>query len=164
MEHRIATIEDLPNIVKIYNSTIAGRVVTADLEEVSVEDRIQWFIQHDPTRRPLWVFETAAHGEMMGWLSFQSFYGRKAYDATVEVSIYLDPQHRGKGLGNEILQYAIDIAPHYNIETLLGFVFAHNEPSIKLFERKGFQVWGNLPDIAKLDDTKRNLLILGLKL
>lgn len=163
MEHRIATIEDLPEIVRIYNTTIESHLVTADLEEVSPEDRIQWFIQHDPIERPLWVFEQKSHGKMVGWLSFQAFYGRKAYDKTVEVSIYLDPATRGQGFGAQILQFAIDKAPSYKIETLLGFIFAKNEPSIKLFERKGFKQWGNLPDIADLDGTKESLLILGLK-
>ncbi|PZP51109.1 MAG: N-acetyltransferase [Pseudopedobacter saltans] len=163
MEHRIATIEDLPEIVRIYNTTIQSHVVTADLEEVSAEDRINWFIQHDPINRPLWVFEHESHGAMVGWLSFQAFYGRKAYDKTVEVSIYLDPETRGRGYGAQILQFAIDVAPSYKIETMLGFIFAHNEPSIKLFERKGFQQWGNLPDIAELEGAKESLLIFGLK-
>ncbi len=163
MEHRIATIEDLPKIVEIYNSTVDSRVVTADLEEVSVEERISWFIQHDPISRPLWVFEDKMHGEVLGWLSFQSFYGRKAYSGTVEVSIYLDPVKRGKGIGMEILQFAIEIAPTYNIDTLLGFIFSHNASSIKLFEKKGFAEWGNLPDVANLDGNKRSLCIYGLK-
>lgn len=163
MEHRIATIEDLPEIVRIYNTTIQSHLVTADLEEVSIDDRIQWFIQHDPINRPLWVFENESHGTIIGWLSFQAFYGRKAYEKTVEVSIYLSPEIRGQGYGAKILQFAIDVAPSYNIDTLLGFIFAHNEPSIKLFERKGFAVWGNLPDIADLEGTKESLLILGLK-
>lgn len=163
MEHRISTIEDLPEIVKIYNSTIAGRIVTADLEEVTAEERIQWFIQHDPIKRPLWVFEKESHKGMVGWLSFQSFYGRKAYDGTVEVSIYLAPEARGLGVGSEILQFAIDTASSYKIDTLLGFIFAHNVPSIKLFEKKGFQQWGNLPEIANLDGVRESLLILGRK-
>ena len=53
--YRIAQLEDLPRIVAIYNSTIASRMVTADTEEVSIEDRTPWFHEHTPTRRPLWV-------------------------------------------------------------------------------------------------------------
>lgn len=163
MEHRIATIEDLPRIVEIYNSTVDSRIVTADLVEVSVEERISWFIQHDPISRPLWVFEKKTHGEIIGWLSFQSFYGRKAYEGTVEVSIYLDTSTRGQGVGSDILQFAIDTAPMYNIDTLLGFIFTHNTPSVKLFEKKGFKEWGHLPSIANLDGSKRSLSIYGLK-
>ena len=37
MTFRDATLDDLPKIVEIYNSTVASRLVTADLESVSVE-------------------------------------------------------------------------------------------------------------------------------
>lgn len=49
--------EDLPDIVDIYNSTIAGRMVTADLEPVTVESRIPWFEAHQENHRPLWVLK-----------------------------------------------------------------------------------------------------------
>ncbi|MFT4202970.1 MAG: GNAT family N-acetyltransferase [Chitinophagaceae bacterium] len=164
MEHRIATIEDLPAIVDIYNSTVGSRMVTADLEEVTAEERIQWFIQHDPVIRPLWVFEKKSHQEIVGWLSFQSFYGRAAYDATVEVSVYIAPAARGMGLGSQILQFALDVAPQYKIDTLLGFIFSHNGPSVKLFEKKGFKVWGVLPEVANLNGDKKDLSIYGRKI
>ncbi|MDZ4938569.1 N-acetyltransferase, partial [Clostridium perfringens] len=50
-----AVKEDLPAIVDIYNSTISGRKVTADLEPVTVESRIEWFEEHSNDFRPLWV-------------------------------------------------------------------------------------------------------------
>jgi L-amino acid N-acyltransferase YncA len=52
---RDATLEDLASIVEIYNSTIPGRIVSADTEPVSVEQRLPWFHEHDPARRPIRV-------------------------------------------------------------------------------------------------------------
>ncbi len=52
-----ATLEDLPTIVEIYNSTIPGRMVTADTEPVTVESREKWFHEHSPTFRPLWIMK-----------------------------------------------------------------------------------------------------------
>ena len=157
--YRDAIQKDLFKIVEIYNSTIASRMVTADTEPVPVESRQKWFEEHDSRKRPLWVIEN--DDNMIGWVSFQSFYGRPAYDATVEISIYLDPQQRGKGVGKEILQYCIDAAPEFGIKTLLGFIFSHNEPSLKLFRNAGFEDWGTLPGIAVLDGVERGLEILG---
>ncbi len=57
--HRGATRSDLPQIVEIYNSTIASRMVTADTDPVSVESRVRWFEEHTPDLRPLWVVEDA---------------------------------------------------------------------------------------------------------
>lgn len=163
LNYRDAEHTDLAQIVAIYNSTIASRMVTADTEPVSVASREKWFAEHNTTKRPLWMIENERQ-EIVGWVSFQSFYGRPAYDATVEISIYLDDRQRGKGLGKAILQYCISKAPDYGIKTLLGFIFAHNEPSLKLFRHFGFEDWATLPGIARLDDQERDLKILGKRI
>ncbi|MDB5210485.1 MAG: N-acetyltransferase [Sediminibacterium sp.] len=161
LTYRNATVNDLPQIVAIYNSTVHTRMVTADTESVSVDSRLPWFHEHNADNRPLWVIEDEQQ-EIIGWVSFQSFYGRPAYAATAEISIYLDPSQRGRGIGKEVLQYSIDQAKKFGIKTLLGFIFAHNEPSLKLFRQLGFQEWANLPNIAVLDGIERSLKIVGL--
>ena len=162
LAYRDATKEDLPKIVEIYNSTVASRMVTADTEPVSVESREEWFEEHRGNR-PLWMIENEL-GNVLGWVSFQSFYGRPAYDATAEISIYIDGDFRGKGLGRQVLAYCIKTAPAYQIKTLLGFIFSHNEPSLKLFRNSGFEDWGTLPNIAVLDGVERGLKILGKRI
>ena len=163
--HRIARPNDLPAIVAIYNSTIASREVTADTEPVSVESRRQWFSDHEPSRRPLWVVhaadDTSAEPEIIGWLSYSNFYGRPAYSGTAEVSIYIAEKWRGKGVGQYCLAEAIRFAPQVKVHTLLGFIFGHNIPSLGLFEKFGFAMWANLPRVANLDGIERDLVILG---
>ena len=156
---RIAKIEDLPRIVEIYNSTIPSRMVTADLDPITVHSRINWFNEHEPSKRPLYII--TLEGKTAGWLSFQSFYGRPAYNGTAEISIYIDENYRGKGIGQYSIQKAIEVSPDLGVSTLLGFIFAHNEPSLKLFYKFGFQEWANLPRVAKLDGVERDLMILG---
>ncbi|WP_312186178.1 N-acetyltransferase family protein [Sphingobacterium sp.] len=163
LKFRDALQQDLPRIVDIYNSTIASRMVTADTAPVSVASRQKWFDEHNPSKRPLWMVEDEKN-QVLGWVSFQSFYGRPAYDATVEISIYIDEQQRGRGLGKQILQYCIDKAPSLGVHILLGFIFAHNLPSIALFEKMGFEEWANLPNIATLDQEERSLKILGIRI
>jgi L-amino acid N-acyltransferase YncA len=160
--YRDATLDDLPAIVAIYNSTVAGRQVTADLEPVTVESRVEWFHAHGPQARPLWVVEEA--GRVIAWLSFSDFYGRPAYSRTAEVSIYLDESARGKGLGKKLLAAALDVAPSLAIDTVLGFIFGHNAPSLALFGHFGFGEWGRLPRVAVLDGVERDLVILGRRL
>jgi len=161
---RDSTLDDLPRIVEIYNSTVPGRIVTADTEPVTVESRLKWFHEHSPEKRPLWVIHRPGSEDIIGWISFQSFYGRPAYNATVEVSIYLDEAVRGQGVGKLALNYAIQQAPKYGIKTLLGFIFAHNEPSLKLFKAFDFEEWANMPNIAELDGVERGLIILGKRI
>jgi len=163
LKFRDALKTDLEKIVEIYNSTIPSRMVTADTEPVSVESKKKWFDEHNSTKRPFWVVENKSN-EIIGWVSFQSFYGRPAYYATVEISIYLETGQRGKGFGKRILQYCIDNAPKYGIKTLLGFIFEHNEPSLRLFRSFGFEDWATLPNIAELDRQERGLKILGKRI
>ncbi|ANB59707.1 GNAT family N-acetyltransferase [Anoxybacteroides amylolyticum] len=161
MNIRIATRADLPAIVEIYNETIPTRMVTADLEPVSVESREKWFFEHSE-ERPLWVVEQDE--QVCAWLSFRSFYGRPAYRYTAEIGIYIAQTQRGKGLGKKLLQKAIDECPNLEIKTLLGFIFAHNEPSLRLFSLFGFERWGYLPRVAELDGVERDLIIMGKRI
>lgn len=157
--HRLARFEDLPAIVAIYNSTVPSRQVTADTEPVTVESRHAWFADHSPERRPLWVVEDG--GKVIGWLSYSNFYGRPAYNGTAELSIYLHEDARGKGLGRYFLSEAIAFAPKIGVHTLLGFIFGHNTPSLKLFAAFGFERWAHMPRVATLDGIERDLDILG---
>lgn len=161
IEFVYAALDDLPLIVSTYNSTVAGRLVTADLQPVSVTSKLQWFNSHNNRTRPLWKIN--ANNEYAGWMSFNSFYGRPAYEGTVEVSIYLEEKFRGKGLGKACLDKAIAGAPGMKIHTLLGFIFGHNEASLQLFYQFGFEKWAHLPGVANMDGEMRDLIILGRK-
>lgn len=161
MSTRLANQADLPAIVAIYNETIPSRMVTADTEMVSVPDKQAWFDSHHE-RRPIYVYEQA--GQVVAWLSYKSFYGRPAYDGTVEVSIYIATESQGKGLGKQLLTFAEQQAKRLEINVLLAFIFSHNLPSIKLFQRFDYQTWGMLPDIAVMDNQPYSLTILGKRL
>ena len=157
---REATETDLPAIVAIYNATIASRMVTADLTPVSVDDRRAWFAAHRNPTRPIWVITDAA-GEIVAWLSFDTFYPRAAYDGTAMIAIYVATAHRRRGLGAHLLEAAIARAPALGLHTLLGYIFGHNEPSLSLFAAHGFVRWAHLPRVAVLDGIERDLIIVG---
>jgi phosphinothricin acetyltransferase len=161
MTIRDATETDLPGIVEIYNAAIPERLATADTEPVSVPSRQAWFAEHTPEHRPLWV--ASVEESIAGWLSFQSFYGRPAYNSTAEISVYVPPAHHREGIGRALVAQAIDAAPRLGLKTLLGFIFAHNEPSLRLFSGFGFQRWALLPRVAVLDGIERDLVIVGLR-
>ena len=161
MVYRNATLEDLPIIVEIYNSTIGSREVTADTDPVSVADKLSWFHEHNPNTRPLWMIEN--ENEIIGWVSFQDFYGRPAYDVTAELSLYLKEQHRNQGIGKRVVQYAISKCSQLGINNLLGFVFEQNKNSLKMVSSLGFEEWGHLKNIAILDGKYCSLKIMGLK-
>ncbi len=156
---RLASTADLPAIVAIYNATIPTRASTADLEAVSVVSRRPWLARHDPDRRPCWVLEE--DGEVLAWLSFENYKERAAYSITAEVSVYVDEAHRRRGLGRLLLENAVAQAPALGLERLLAVVFAHNSASVALFEGAGFERWGLLPGVTRLDGKAADIVILG---
>jgi L-amino acid N-acyltransferase YncA len=159
LSHRLARRDDLPQIVAIYNSTIPSRMVTADTDPVSLESRESWFAEHDADWRPLWVVEQDRL--CIGWLSFSSFYGRPAYNSTAELSVYVHEAWRTRGVGSYLLSQAIACAPRVRVVSVLGFIFGHNQPSLRLFEKFGFARWGLLPRVAVLDGAERDVVIVG---
>ena len=163
MKIRVAVAEDLPAIVEIYNSTIPSRVVSADTEPISAEDRSVWFDEHEPSRRPIWVMEGG--GEVVGWLSLSDFYdARPAYHATAEIGVYIREDYRGRGVGRRLVEEAIHRGPGLGLKTLTAGAFAHNEASVRLFEGMGFREWAHFPKVAELDGIERDLVVLGLRL
>lgn len=161
MRIKIANEPDLPGIVAIYNESIPERQATADTELVSIESRLEWFRNHKD-KRPLWIAEK--NQEIIGWASLQDFYGRPAYQKTVEFSIYIKSAYRRQGVAQKLLSHAINECPSLDISTLLGFIFAHNQPSIQLVKKYGFEQWGFLPRIARLDGVEKDLIIFGLRI
>ena len=195
MNIRDAHEADLPSIVEIYNASIPGRAATADTEPVTVQSRRQWFAEHDPSSRPLWVLEVDTQARRVGsahqsrdrlpkggqcppyslevdtqdgkqiaaWISLRDFYGRPAYHATVEIAFYVAPEFQGQGFASTLLEHLIDRAAQLGIKNLLSFVFAHNQASLHLSKKFGFEQWGYLPGVAELDGQLRDLIIFGLK-
>lgn len=161
---RYAQESDLPTIVEIYNSTVTSRVVTADTSPVSVSDRLPWFHSHHRDRHPIWVSTTIneTQEQVTGWLSLSEFYGRPAYAATAELSVYISPHHRRQGIGRALVHHGIVHCPGLSISTLLGFVFAQNQPSMALLQNVGFKQWGFLPQVAQFESHTCDLVILGL--
>ena len=156
---RNAVEADLPAIIQIYNATVPTRMVTAELEPTTVDARLPWFREHSPEQYPLWVAES--DGRVIGWLDFKRFLPRGAYRGTAEISVYVDENFRGRSVGQRLLQHAITRAPSLGITALVGLIFGHNEPSLKLFERLGFERWAFLPGVAQLDGVQRDLVMLG---
>src|SRR2546430_16682377 len=134
-------------------------MATAQLDPVTLEERRDWLKEHSPDRHPFWVLET--DGRIAGWLSLKPFVLRCAYRGTAEISVYVDEKFRRRGVARRLLEEAIARASSLGINAMVGLIFAHNEPSLRLFDRIGFERWGLLPRVARLDGIERDLAILG---
>jgi phosphinothricin acetyltransferase len=147
---RIASREDLPAIVAIYNEAVADRFATADLEAVTVQARAAWLASHDEHSHPVFIAEL--DGAVAGWCSLTAYRGgRSAVRRTAEISYYIARAARRRGIGRGLLEHAIRESPRLGIHVLFAIILEPNTSSIRLVERCGFSRWGRLPDVAEID-------------
>ena len=156
---RPATQVDLSLFTKVYNQAIAARNITADIDEMTEQEMAHVFDKHDAMRPLFTVYDEEMRP--IGFASLNYFYGRPAYDETAEVSIYLDQQISGKGIGTKVMQRLEQEAKALGIRFLTGYVFSQNIPCNKLFEKQGYVLWGEMPQIAHIDNQRLDLNIWG---
>lgn len=160
---RDATEADLPSIVDIYNQSIPAGWSTADTQPIGVADRVEWFRNFDPAKRPIWVAEE--DGQVVGTAYLSSFYaGRPAYDATAEVSVYLATAYQRRGIGRRLKEFVISECARLGVTTLLSMHFDHNEATRRINESLGFRRVGHLTEIAVVQGHKRGLVISALRI
>ena len=159
---RHATEQDLPRIIEIYNSTVPTHQSTADTTEVSIKSRRTWFKKHNPKEKPILVYDI--DGKVVAWISLESFYGRQAYHNTAEISIYVAPEYHRQRIGWKLLEEIIKMTPELGIKTLVGYIFSHNDPCLRLFQSFGFEEWGRLPNVAEMNGKEYSLSIVGKRI
>lgn len=143
---RIAEPDDLPAIVEIYNQAIPSHKSTARTEPVTVEERKNWFQEHEPQYHPVFVAEL--DGNVIGWCSLSEYRpGRSALRFTAELSYYVDTDHQRQGVGSDLVNHALEVCPSLGIKNIVAVLIDRNDASRKLLEKLGFQKWGYLPRV-----------------
>jgi phosphinothricin acetyltransferase len=133
-EVRLATLHDLGEIVSIYNEAIRQRFATGDLEDVTLEQRLGWFHEHDPAVLPIYVAESGAI--VAGWYSLSAHRpGRAAFRRTAEISYYVRAAFRGRGVGTMLVHHAIHEAPRLGIHVLFGILLEKNTAIFNLLKK-----------------------------
>ena len=132
---RPATRADLPEILAIYNASIAARMSTADLVPQSMVAREAWWEQRNHETRPVLVTERA--GRVVAWGAFTNFKDRAGYAPTAEISVYVDPSAVGSGLGSAMLDELLSCAVACQIDRVIGICFEHNHASLRLARSRG---------------------------
>lgn len=157
-----AKLDDIPALIHIYNSSIPLGYVTADTEPLSYDDFKEKIYNQHSASYPLKIAKI--NNEIAGWVGLKPFYGRCAYKTTAEVSIYISETMRGRGIGRFLLHFICKKGIEMGFEIFTGFIFSDNSPSIGLFEKLGFHIWGTLPKVAQIKGVRKDLVIFGKNL
>jgi phosphinothricin acetyltransferase len=159
---REAVFDDLQAIVEIYNQAVSEGGRTGDLFPLSISDREDWFMIHTPDHFPIFVAEVEK--KVMGWVSLSPYRnGRQAFTHSAEISYYIDYNHHKMGIASKLIQHAVASCPKIGIEILFAILLECNSASKKLLQKHGFEQWGCLPNVAKINNQKVSHLYYGLK-
>lgn len=146
---RPATANDILRITDIYNDAILSTTATFDTETKTVEERMQWFLNHDE-KHPVIVAEIDS--KVIGFASLSKWSDRCAYDGTAEVSVYIDRNHRGKGVGKRMVEVIALEGERAGLTNLISRITEGNLSSIHIHEQLGFEHIGVMKKAGKKFD------------
>ena len=142
---RPATLQDQPGILTIYNESVLNSTATFDTDPRTPEKQVEWFNRHK-ANHPVLVAEE--NGQIAGWASLSPWSDRCAYDSTVEVSVYLAPEQRGKGLGFQLLQLVTEAGRKAGNHTVISRISSDNLASIRIHEKAGYSMVGTMKEVG----------------
>lgn len=144
---RWSELKDLERMVEIYNYEIVHGTASFAIPTTTVERRKKWFEEHDRDIHPLIVAEE--DGKVIGYASLSAYRSEEAYDATAELSIYIDSDYRGRRVGEALVTNLLKLARDKGrIHAVLSVITGDNQASIRLHEKLGFTCCERLKEVG----------------
>jgi phosphinothricin acetyltransferase len=147
-EIRPATRADLPGLVALYNHYVEHSHVTFDVETFTVATRTPWFDQFDATG-PLRLLVAGRPGEPVAYACSTPFKPKAAYEISVETTVYVHPDHVGRGLGRRVYTALLDGLADTGLHGAYGAIALPNRESVSLHDKLGFRHVGTLREVGR---------------
>jgi L-amino acid N-acyltransferase len=148
MRIRAATNADLPSILAIYNDVVANTTAIYDERASTPEERQAWFEARGRHGLPVLVAELDS--EVVGFSSFGEWRSRWGYRYTVEHSVHVRADFRGKGFGRALIEALFPRAAALGMHTMIGHIDSAATASLRLHEKLGFRMIGTFREVAQL--------------
>ncbi|HWQ29240.1 MAG TPA: GNAT family N-acetyltransferase [Dehalococcoidia bacterium] len=145
---RPASRADLPRLTEIYNHYVLQTAVTFDLEPVTPEERRAWLEQFGVTG-PHRLFVAERDGVVLGYAGSHRFRARRAYDTTVETTVYCAPDATGLGIGTLLYRALFDALRGEDLRVAIAAITLPNPASVALHERFGFALVGVTHEVGR---------------
>lgn len=147
MRIRQAEQRDFTELLHIYNYEVIHGVSTLDLHARTTAEWQAWFDCHNVENHPLFV--AVIEGRVAGYASLSSYREKEAYRSTVELSIYVSPDFRRRGVATELMSYILEEArKDERTHTVVSVITSGNEASRKLHEKFGFEFCGTIKEVG----------------
>ncbi|MEK1939864.1 MAG: N-acetyltransferase family protein [Pseudomonas sp.] len=145
---RDAVSADLPAIRDIFNDAVLNTTAIWMDSTVDLANREAWFAARAQQGYPILVAIDAAD-EVVGYASYGDWRPFDGFCNTVEHSVYVRSDQRGKGLGPLLMQALIERAKAGGKHVLVAAIESGNAASIRLHERLGFVTTGQMPQVGR---------------
>ncbi len=150
MEMRIeigaARESELAAIVTIYNEVLTSSTAIFSDVPVTLDERTRWWGARLAQDYPVLVARDASG--VLGFASFGDFRAWSGYRFTVEHSVHVRAEARGRGAGSALVRALIGRAAALGKHAMIGGVDAGNAASIRFHERLGFEKGGELREVG----------------
>ena len=146
MSIRYAVKEDCAAIAAIYNHAVINTAAIWNDQTVDADNRIAWFEARALLGYPVIVSEE--NGVVTGYASFGDWRAFDGFRHTVEHSVYVHPDHQGKGLGLALMVRLIEEAKRIGKHVMVAGIEAQNQGSIHLHHKLGFTITGKMPQVG----------------
>lgn len=130
-------MEQAPEILEIFNEAIMNTTGLYDYKPRTKEMMERWFETKQKGNHPV-LGAFGDDGTLAGFASYGSFRAWPAYKYSVEHSIYVHHNQRGRGLGKLLLAALIEAATRQDYHTMIGGIDSANTASVRLHLRLGF--------------------------
>ncbi len=148
MQIRTGRAEDAADLLEIMNYEITHNTATFDLQKKTPEEWQQWMAMHGRDNHPLLVAEE--DGRAVGYASLSPYREKEAYRTTVELSIYVHPDYRRRGIARALMEAILAAAKQDPaIHTVVSVITGENAASIRLHEQMGFRYSGTLHAVGQ---------------
>ncbi|MGF6950829.1 L-amino acid N-acyltransferase YncA [Neobacillus sp. B4I6] len=154
---RLASINDLESILRIYNQGIEDRIATLEEEQKDIGYMTEWFNNHNG-RFTVIVIEK--NGEIVGWTSLNPYSNRCAYAGVADLSIYIRRDNRGRGVGSLLLKEIECAAILNQFNKIVLFTFPFNNLGQGLYRKNGYREVGVFKNQGKLDGHFVDVMIM----
>lgn len=144
---REAERADCPGILEIYNDAVLKTTASYDEAPRSLEHRQGWFDDHQKAGLPVFVAADGP-GRIVGWSALNRYHERAGYRFTLENSVYVAEDWRGRGLGARLLAPLLDRARRDGFHAILAVIDADNAASLRLHARHGFEQVGLFREVG----------------
>ena len=142
---RPATEADQQSMMEIYNEAVLNSNATFDTEPRTLQTQLSWFRLHKHNH-PVLIAEEES--QIIGWASLSPWSERCAYETTVEVSIYIHKDFRGKGTGIKLLKIITLEGEKLGNHTIISRITGGNDVSIHIHEKLGYRHIGVMEEVG----------------